>query len=192
VWTHTNVFYISYIYKPATNSHAKPGLFETTTLTLLLASSQILPFRKSSRAVTPKFVFHHISEFHRFLKFVALQVHGFESLRIRDFGTLAGSRFQAITRSRLRGFEGSGLQITAHSRLPDFVSSRLQIFASSLPLKSCITNFINLDVSRVTGFYEFPNNLKGGWSPAVIRLNAGSASVLLGNRNPLDTVPVRL
>jgi hypothetical protein len=37
--THTNVFYISYIYKPATSSHVEPGLFETTTLTLLLASS---------------------------------------------------------------------------------------------------------------------------------------------------------
>jgi hypothetical protein len=36
---HTNVFYISYIHKPATSSHVKPGLFETTTLTLLLASS---------------------------------------------------------------------------------------------------------------------------------------------------------
>jgi hypothetical protein len=37
------------------------------------------------------------------------------------------------------------------------VDSRLQIFVSSLPLKTCITNFINLDVSRVTGFPEFPN-----------------------------------
>jgi hypothetical protein len=154
--THTNVFCISYIYKPATSSHAKPRLFETTTLTLLLADSQTPPFRKSSRAVTPKFVFHHIPEFHRFPKFVALQVHGFESLQIRDFGTLAGSRFRAITRSQLRGFEGSGLQITAHSRLPDFVSSSLQIFASSLPLKSCITNFINFDASRVTGFMNSP------------------------------------
>jgi hypothetical protein len=30
-----NVFYISYIYKPATSSHTKPGLFETTSLTWL-------------------------------------------------------------------------------------------------------------------------------------------------------------
>jgi hypothetical protein len=37
--THTNVFYISYIYKSATSSHVEPGLFETATLTLLLASS---------------------------------------------------------------------------------------------------------------------------------------------------------
>jgi hypothetical protein len=37
--TYMNVFFISYIYKPATSSHSKPGLFETTTLTLLLTNS---------------------------------------------------------------------------------------------------------------------------------------------------------
>jgi hypothetical protein len=34
--TYMNVFCISYIYKPATSSHTKPGLFETMSLTLLL------------------------------------------------------------------------------------------------------------------------------------------------------------
>jgi hypothetical protein len=34
-----NVFYISYIYKPATSSHIKPGLFETTSLTWLPTDS---------------------------------------------------------------------------------------------------------------------------------------------------------
>jgi hypothetical protein len=42
------------------------------------------------------------------------------------------------------------------------VSSGLQIFVSSLPLKTCITNFINLDVSRVTGFPEFPSTSPSG------------------------------
>jgi hypothetical protein len=37
--TYMNVFYISYIYKPATSSHTKPGLFEMTSLTLLLTDS---------------------------------------------------------------------------------------------------------------------------------------------------------
>jgi hypothetical protein len=37
--TYMNVFFISYIYKPASSSHPKPGLFETTTLTLLLTCS---------------------------------------------------------------------------------------------------------------------------------------------------------
>jgi hypothetical protein len=75
----------------------------------------------------------------------------FTNSRLRG---LAGSRFRAIARSRLRGFESSGPQTTAHSRLLDFVSS--------LPLKTCITNFINLDVSRVTGFHEFPNTSPSG------------------------------
>jgi hypothetical protein len=37
--TYMNVFYISYIYKPATSSHTKPGLFETTSLTWLPTDS---------------------------------------------------------------------------------------------------------------------------------------------------------
>jgi hypothetical protein len=37
--TYMNVFFFSYIYKPATSSHPKPELFGTTTLTLLLTGS---------------------------------------------------------------------------------------------------------------------------------------------------------
>jgi hypothetical protein len=37
--TYMNVFFISCIYKSATSSHPKPGLFGTTTLTLLLTGS---------------------------------------------------------------------------------------------------------------------------------------------------------
>jgi hypothetical protein len=157
MWTHTNVFYISYIYKPATSSHVKPGLFETTTLTLLLASSRMFSFRKSSRTVIPELVLQYIPECQRFPKFVASQVHNLESSRIRQLQGLAGSRLRAIACSRLRDFESSGVQFTAHSWLRDFANSRLQIFMSSLPLKTCITNFISLDVSRVTSFHEFPN-----------------------------------
>jgi hypothetical protein len=124
--------------------------------------------------VIPELVLHHTPEFHRFPKFVALQVHGFESLRIRDFEAsrvqnpdvarsrprdFAGSRFHTIARSRLRDFESSRFQTTARSRLRDFGSSRFQIFASSLLLKTYFTNFINLDVSRVTGFPEFPSTI---------------------------------
>jgi hypothetical protein len=50
--TYMNVFYISYIYKFATSSHAKPKLFEATSLTWLLARSRVSPFGKSSYAVT--------------------------------------------------------------------------------------------------------------------------------------------
>jgi hypothetical protein len=52
-----NVFYISYIYKSAISSHTKPGLFGTTTLTLLLTGSWISPF------VTSEPDFQHILEF---------------------------------------------------------------------------------------------------------------------------------
>jgi hypothetical protein len=45
--TYKNVFFTSYIYKPATSSHSKPGLFGTTTLTLLLTGSRISPFETS-------------------------------------------------------------------------------------------------------------------------------------------------
>jgi hypothetical protein len=45
-----NVFYItwfagliSYIYKPATSSHAKPRFFEVVSLTCLSSDSRILP-----------------------------------------------------------------------------------------------------------------------------------------------------
>jgi hypothetical protein len=37
--TYKNVLFASYIYKPATSSHSKPGLFGTTTLTLFLTGS---------------------------------------------------------------------------------------------------------------------------------------------------------
>jgi hypothetical protein len=55
--TYMNVFYISYIYKPATSSHPKPGLFGTTTLTSLLTGSWISLF------VTSEPDLPHILEF---------------------------------------------------------------------------------------------------------------------------------
>jgi hypothetical protein len=45
--TYKNVFFASYIYKPATSSHSKPRLFGTTTLTLLLTGSRISLFDTS-------------------------------------------------------------------------------------------------------------------------------------------------
>jgi hypothetical protein len=137
-------FYISYIYKPATSSHAKPRLFETTTLTLLLASSWISPFKKSSRTVTPELVLHHIPEFHRFPKFVAPQVHGFESLRIRNF---EASQVQDFKPSRVRDSEASRVRDSRPPRVrdsetswvPDSRSSRVLCFwklASQISLTS--------------------------------------------------------
>jgi hypothetical protein len=78
----------------------------------------------------------------------------FTDLRFRGF---ASSWLWVFTSSLLRSFAGSRFQIFAHSRLWSFVGSRFQIFASSIFLKTYFTNFINLDISRVTGFPEFPN-----------------------------------
>jgi hypothetical protein len=92
--------------------------------------------------------------------------------------SFAGSRFQIIAHSRLRGFASSRFQIFTGLRLWGFVGSRFQIFAgswlwgfagprfqiivSSMFLKTHHMNFINLDVSRVTGFPEFPNTSPSG------------------------------
>jgi hypothetical protein len=98
--TYMNVFYISYIYKLATSSHAKPGLFEAMSLTWLLAGSRVSPFRKSLYAATSELGLQRIPEFrrlaiswsrrfmilglHRIAASRASQVQGFRSSWIRD------------------------------------------------------------------------------------------------------------
>jgi hypothetical protein len=162
---YTNVFYILYIYKPATSSHAKPGLFGTTSLTLLLTGSWIPPLRKSPRVVTSELDLQQALEFH---DFAGPWLRVFTNSRLRSF---ARSRFQIIARSRLWGFASSRFQVFAHSRLWGFAGSRFQIFThsrlwgfagsrfvSSVFLKTHYTNFMNLDVSRVTCFPELPDS----------------------------------
>jgi hypothetical protein len=101
--TYMNVFYISYIYKLATSSHAKPELFEATSLTWLLAGSRVSPFRKSPSAVTSELGLQQIPEFrrlpiswsrrfmipglHRITTSRASQVQGFRSSQVRDSRT---------------------------------------------------------------------------------------------------------
>jgi hypothetical protein len=105
-------------------------------------------FPNSSSNIFPNFADSRSSWLRRFM---ALSLH--------EFATSGPSRFKipSYRASRLRDFESSRVQLAAHSWLWDFVNSRLQIFVSSLPLKTCITNFINPDVPRVKGFPEFPN-----------------------------------
>jgi hypothetical protein len=121
--TCTNAFYISYIYKSATSSHTKPGLFETTSLTLLPTGSWISPFRKSSCAMPSVLDLQQIPEFHRLPKFVALQVHGFESLQVRDF---EASQVQDSWPSCVRDFETSQVQDSWPSCVRDFETSQVQ------------------------------------------------------------------
>jgi hypothetical protein len=80
--SYMNVSYISYIYKLATSSHAKPGLFEATSLTWLLAGSRVSPFRKSSYAATSELELQRIPEFRRlpiswFRRFMTPGLHRF-------------------------------------------------------------------------------------------------------------------
>jgi hypothetical protein len=105
--------------------------------------------------------------------FVILQVHDFGSFagpRLQIFASpqlrsFAGSRFRIFASSRFLSFAGSRFQILAGSRFLSFAgpglqisaSSRLRSFAGSRFLKTHFTNFIKLDVSRVTDFPEFPN-----------------------------------
>jgi hypothetical protein len=179
--TYMNVFYISYIYKFATSSHAKPKLFEATSLTWLLARSRVSPFGKSSYAVTSELGLQRIPEFRRLpiswsrTSSQVRDLRSFAGLRLQIFTgsqlpSFAGLRLQIFASSRLRSFAGSRFQIFASSPLRSFAGSRFQIFASSRLrgfaglrfLKTHFTNFIIPDVSRVTGFPEFPNTSPSG------------------------------
>jgi hypothetical protein len=126
--TYMNVFFISHIYNLATSSHAKPGLFEMTSLTLLLTSSRISPFGESSCATTPELDLQQILEFHRLPKFVALQVHGFRSLRVRNS---EASQVQDSRPSLVRDFAASQVQDSRSSLVRDFAASQVQDSISS-------------------------------------------------------------
>jgi hypothetical protein len=148
-------FYISYIYKPATSSHAKPGLFETTTLTLLLASSWISPFRKSSLAVTPELVLHHTPEFHRFPKFVASQIRDSEPSHVRDS---EASRVQDSRPPCVRDSETSWVSDSRSSRVRDSETSWVSDSRSSRVLFSWkLTSQISL-TSTFRGWQVFLNS----------------------------------
>jgi hypothetical protein len=118
-----HVFYISYIYKSVTSSHAKPGLFETTSLTLLLTGSWIFSFRKSSCAVTSELVLQQIPEFRRLPIFVVSQVHDFGSLRVRDF---EASQVRDSRPSHVRDFVASQVQDYRPSHVRDFGASQVR------------------------------------------------------------------
>jgi hypothetical protein len=158
------VFYISYIYKPATSSHTKPGLFETTSLTWLPTDSWISPSRKSSYFMTSELELQQIPELRRFLfswlrrfmtpdphRFANSGLHWFKIPDLHEFTTpsFAGPGLRIFASSRFRSFTSSRFQILAGSRFLSFAGSRL--------LKTYVMNFIKLGVSRVTGFPEFPN-----------------------------------
>jgi hypothetical protein len=90
-----NVFFISYIYKPATSSHSKPGLFGMTTFTLLLTGSWTSPFATSELDFrqTPELVVLRSSwlcrfEIPDFRMFTTPRLHRFKIPENRMFATL--------------------------------------------------------------------------------------------------------
>jgi hypothetical protein len=126
--TYMNVFYISYIYKLATSSHAKPRLFEATSLTWLLAGSRVSPFRKSSYATTSELELQRIPEFRRlpiswFCKFMTPDLH--------RFATSGASQVQSFRSSQVRDFRASQVQDSRSSQVRDFGASQVQGSRSS-------------------------------------------------------------
>jgi hypothetical protein len=92
----------------------------------------------------------------------ASQVQDSRSSHIRDFGA---SQVQDSRSSHIRDFEALQVQDSRSSHILHFeasAGSRFQIFVNSVFLKTHYMNFIYLDVSRVTGFPEFPNTSPSG------------------------------
>jgi hypothetical protein len=101
---------------------------------------------------------------HRFTTSGDSQVQDSRSLQVRDSGlrrskALDLRKFTILELHKFKipdlhkfaspSFAGPGLRIFASSRFWSFTGSRF--------LKTHFTNFVKLDVSRVTGFPEFPN-----------------------------------
>jgi hypothetical protein len=142
MWTHIRTsFPPLHIYKSATSSHSKPGLFGTTTLTLLLPwfvnvftrNSWIRSLTDSrsgfrfpagscvSRRLSPEQSLHRIPES--------------ENLRNSGHQQL---RFRASACSCLRLFTEPRFPNSAHPRIRDFAGPRLPGFANSLLLKNIL------------------------------------------------------
>jgi hypothetical protein len=125
-----NVFYISYIYKPTTSSHTKPGLFETTSLTWLPTDSWLSPFRKSSNAVTAELELQQIPELRRlpiswFRRSMTPGLHRFTTSwasQVQD------SRSSQVRDSELRKSRASDLRRFAISELHRFKILDLHMF----------------------------------------------------------------
>jgi hypothetical protein len=83
----------------------------------------------------------------------ASQVQGFASSQVRDFGTpqVQDSRSSQVRDSELH-----------RSRASDLRKFAIRSFTGSRFLKTHFMNFVKLDVSRVTGFPEFPNTSPSG------------------------------
>jgi hypothetical protein len=149
--TYINVFFISYIYKPATSSHPKPGLLGRQ---LRLCFSLVREFPCSWLPNQTSDIFLNF----RLLKFVTSPVRDYRLSHVRDSEV---SQVQASWKSRVRDPEDSPVRDSRKSHVRDSEASQIQDSWKSrmlCPWKTHLKNFVKLDVSRVTGFPEFSNN----------------------------------
>jgi hypothetical protein len=160
MWTCTRMSFTSYTFTSLPLVHTLNPDFLGRRLWLCFSQVRESP---RSRNLLPSCLPNLTSR--RLPNFMISQVHGVGSSRIRDFGASSVRDSRSLHVRDFGGFAGSRFQIFAHSRLRSFASSRFQIFVSSVFLKTHYTNFIYLDVSRVTSFPEFPNK-KQGWMAA--------------------------
>jgi hypothetical protein len=138
-----NVFYIpwfagliSYIYKSATSSHAKPGLFEVASLTWLSSDSPILhPYLLNFGGLDTQFRKFLIPELRRFK---IPDLHRLMVPDLRRFMTpyllLRFPNPSPITPE----FRGSGHTISQVPWFQSFAGSRFQIFAGSITLQRSV------------------------------------------------------
>jgi hypothetical protein len=127
--TYKNVFFISYIYKTATSSHSKPGLFGTTTLTLLLTGSWTSPF------ATSELDFRHIPELavlrsSWLRRFEIPDFHMFTTPRLRRF-KIPENRMFATLRLRRSKIPENRMSATPRLRRSQIPENR-----KFLPLKN--------------------------------------------------------
>jgi hypothetical protein len=88
--TYKNVSFISHIYKPAISSHSKPGLFGTTTLTLLLSpfATSELDFRQIPELAVLRSSWLRRFEIPDFCMFTTSRLRRFKIPENRMFATL--------------------------------------------------------------------------------------------------------
>jgi hypothetical protein len=132
-------------------------------------TQEIVQCARSSRAMTQEETKNLLKD-----SFSLKSCEGFRSLRVRNFEVsqvqdsilslvrdFAASQVQDSRSLLVRDSETSRVQdskLSRRSRLCSLAGSTFQIIAYSLLLKTYFTNFINFDVTRGTGFPEFPNS----------------------------------
>jgi hypothetical protein len=129
--TYMNVFYISYIYKPATSAHVKPGLLRQRLWLGFLLFANLLFIKTFTRynlrtwsSVDFRFSQIPIPD----CDFGTSQVRDSRSSQIHDFGA---SQVQGSRSSQVRDFRASQVQDSRSSQVRDSRALQVQDSRSS-------------------------------------------------------------